>query len=81
MKGKNGYSTREINNMKLTLIAFEPFWYDGEKYSTNSNFINFLLAFKPYFKKIILLAPMLHTQKKKGRILIDLRGIEVHPLP
>jgi glycosyltransferase involved in cell wall biosynthesis len=67
--------------MRLALITFEPFWYDGEKYSTNSNFINFLLAFKTHFKEIVLLAHIRHTQKEKGKVLIDLSGIEVRPLP
>lgn len=67
--------------MRLILITFQPFWYDGEKYSTDSNFINFLLAFKKHFKEIVLLAHIRHTQKEKGEVLIDLSGIEVRPLP
>jgi len=51
--------------MKLILITFQPFWYDGEKYSTNSNFVNFLLAFKKHFKEIVLLAHIRHTQHEK----------------
>ncbi len=51
--------------MKLVLITFRPFWYDGEKYSPNLNFINFLLAFKKHFKEIVLLAHIRHTQHEK----------------
>ena len=67
--------------MRLVLITFEPFWYDGKRYSTNSNFINFLLAFKKYFDEIILLVPVQYMQREKGKMFVDLGNTEVRALP
>ena len=69
------------STVKLALIDTIPFWFDGVRYSTTPAFIKFVLSFKEYFDRIVLIVPITKNHRRRGEFYIEGEGIDVVPLP
>lgn len=66
--------------MRLAAFVDQVFWFDGEYYSTDTAFINFILSFEQYFEKITLYARV-SPEIKTDRYRITSPKVEVRPFP
>lgn len=66
--------------MRLAVFTGQYFWFDGERYSTDEAFVNFVTSFYPYFEKIIFCDAVIRDWKREA-YLLDETKTEVCPLP
>jgi glycosyltransferase involved in cell wall biosynthesis len=64
---------------KLAVVLPQSIWYDGKQYSSINNFLDFVMSFKNYFSKMILVAPISY-EKHRDVFLFETDGVAIRPL-
>jgi glycosyltransferase involved in cell wall biosynthesis len=66
--------------LRLAAFTGQYFWFDGQQYSTDEAFVEFVKSFRRYFKKITLCDSLAKERAKKAYRL-DASSIDFCPLP
>lgn len=69
-----------LSNFRIAIFSNIRVFYDGKEFSSDETLPIMIGRFSKYFKKIYLIAPVLNTKERKGRHIIDIEKIEIHPL-
>jgi glycosyltransferase involved in cell wall biosynthesis len=66
--------------LKLAIFVDQVFWFDGERYSTDEPFTKFVIAFEPYFEKIVFCGRV-PEERKTEKYILNPDKTEVCALP
>jgi glycosyltransferase involved in cell wall biosynthesis len=66
--------------LRLAVFTGQYFWFDGQLYSTDEAFINYVTSFHPHFEKITLCDAVMEERGKKDYIL-DPAKVDLCDLP
>ena len=69
-----------LDNVKLAVFVDQVFWFDGERYSSDDAFTKFVIAFEPYFEKIVFCSRV-SEERKTEKYVLNPDKAEVCALP
>ena len=68
--------------MRLAIVLTQPFWYDGNSYTTRFPFASFIIGLAHYVDHLTVLAPVRSTSTERGDYAVELpSNAEIIPGP